>query len=129
LLIGVRQDGAACHTGAFSCFYNELLPEEDPPADSRILGTVRDVIEDRRRNPREGSYTNYLFEKGIDKMCKKVGEEAAEVIIAAKNRDPAEVRRETADLFYHVLVVLAEQGVPLEDVYRELAERHADKGR
>lgn len=128
LLVRVRQDGVACHTGAYSCFFNELKAGDGaPPSDSRILQTVYDVITDRRDNPKEGSYTNYLFDKGIDKMCKKVGEEAAEVIIAAKNRDPGEVRYEAADLLYHLMVVLVEQGVSLSDIYGELAGRHVPK--
>jgi phosphoribosyl-ATP pyrophosphohydrolase len=88
-----------------------------------ILDELYQVIIDRRENPKEGSYTNYLLDKGVDKICKKIGEEAAEVIIAAKNRQPAEVTYEAADLFYHLCVLLVEQDVSLEDVYAELRKR------
>lgn len=124
VLVGAVQDGVACHTGEYSCFHHTLLEEEGLPAGSCVLRALYDVIGDRRAHPKEGSYTNYLFEKGIDKICKKVGEEAAEVIIAAKNRNPDEVRYEVADLIYHILVLLTEQGVPVDDVFRELAKRH-----
>ena len=81
------------------------------------------MIADRQKNPKEGSYTNFLFEKGVDKICKKVGEEAAETIIAAKNRSKDEVTYEVSDLMYHLMVLLVEQGVSLQDIYRELADR------
>ncbi|MDD2578497.1 MAG: phosphoribosyl-ATP diphosphatase [Eubacteriales bacterium] len=91
------------------------------------IGTILDelyaVISDRRSNPREGSYTNYLFDKGVDKICKKIGEESAEVIIAAKNRSRDEVTYEVADLLYHVSVLLVEQEVTLDDIYQELKKR------
>lgn len=118
ILLKVEQTGPACHTGNRTCFSQG---EGDPG--SGVLREVYDTICDRRANPVEGSYTNYLFDKGVDKMCKKVGEEAAEVIIGAKNGDPAEVRYEVADLFYHVMVVLAQIGLTPEDIYRELAGR------
>lgn len=125
LLLRVRQEGVACHTGARSCFFDAILPgEEGPAADSEILEKVYDVICHRRIHPREGSYTNYLFDKGIDKMLKKVGEETAEVIIAAKNSSADELRYEVADLLYHLSVVLAERGLSWPDVYRELAGRY-----
>jgi phosphoribosyl-ATP pyrophosphohydrolase/phosphoribosyl-AMP cyclohydrolase len=124
LLVRVRQEGAACHTGSPSCFFNTLQGDEGLKADSRVLEQVYDIICDRRDHPVEGSYTNYLFAKGIDKMCKKVGEEAAEVIIAAKNRSPEEVRYEVADLMYHVSVLLAEQGVSWPEIFEELSHRH-----
>jgi len=88
-----------------------------------ILDELYQVVIDRRDNPKEGSYTNYLLDKGIDKICKKIGEESSEVIIAAKNRQPAEVTYEAADLLYHLCVLLAEQNVSLEDVYTELRKR------
>jgi len=88
-----------------------------------ILDELYDVITDRRANPREGSYTNYLFTKGIDKICKKVGEEAAEVIIAAKNASHDEVTYETGDLLYHLLVLLVDRGVSLDDIHDELKKR------
>jgi phosphoribosyl-ATP pyrophosphohydrolase len=88
-----------------------------------ILDELYQVVIDRRDNPKEGSYTNYLLDKGIDKICKKIGEESSEVIIAAKNRQPAEVTYEAADLLYHLCVLLVEQNVSLEDVYTELRKR------
>ena len=88
-----------------------------------IMDEIYEVILDRRSNPQEGSYTNYLFDKGLDKICKKIGEEAAEVIIAAKNRNAAELTYETGDLLYHLCVLLAEQNVSLDDVYEELKKR------
>lgn len=88
-----------------------------------IMDELYGVILDRKNNPQEGSYTNYLFNKGIDKICKKIGEESAEVIIAAKNRQPAEVTYEAGDLIYHLCVLLVEQGVSLDDVYEELRKR------
>ena len=88
-----------------------------------IMDELYGVILDRKNNPQEGSYTNYLFNKGLDKICKKIGEESAEVIIAAKNRQPAEVTYEAGDLIYHLCVLLVEQGVSLDDVYEELRKR------
>lgn len=91
--------------------------------DAKILGEVYDVIMDRKANPKEGSYTNYLFDKGLDKILKKVGEESAEVIIASKNREKAEVSYEVADLLYHLSVLLAEQDMTWDDVFTELEKR------
>lgn len=88
-----------------------------------IMDELFDVINDRQIHPKEGSYTNYLFDKGIDKICKKIGEEASEVIIASKNRNADEVTYEVADLFYHVCVLLVEQGISLDDIYLELKKR------
>lgn len=90
---------------------------------SQILQEVYQVVADRKLHPKEGSYTNYLFQKGLDKILKKVGEETAEVIIAAKNKDSGEVKGEIADLLYHLCVLMVEQGLALEDVYKELSER------
>ncbi len=136
LLLKVDQVEAACHTGHYSCFYRELGEEgaketSDTVFDaekvygdsSKILRELYDVIVDRRANPKEGSYTNYLFEKGLDKILKKVGEEAAEVIIAAKNKSKEEIRYEIADLFYHLFVLMVERDVKLEDIYDELKGR------
>jgi len=136
LLIKVEQIGGACHTGHKSCFFREIgengiketeekVFDEDKAymESAAVLKEVYDVIVDRTINPKEGSYTNYLFEKGLDKICKKVGEEAAEVIIAAKNKNKDEIRYEVADLFYHIMVLLVERGVKLEDIYRELKSR------
>ena len=88
-----------------------------------IMDELFEVIKDRQANPKEGSYTNYLFDKGVDKICKKIGEEASEVIIASKNRNSEEVTYEVADLFYHVCVLLVEQDITLDDIYKELKNR------
>jgi phosphoribosyl-ATP pyrophosphohydrolase/phosphoribosyl-AMP cyclohydrolase len=122
LLIKVEQMGAACHTGHRSCFFNTVIEQPDVGKED-VLAELYDVIVDRKKNPKEGSYTDYLFEKGIDKILKKVGEESAEVIIAAKNGVYDEVRWEVADLFYHVLVLLVQQGMTLDDIYAELKGR------
>ena len=111
----VRQDGAACHTGQYTCFYRSM--------EGSTLERLNQVIADRKANPKEGSYTNYLFGKGIDKILKKVGEESAEVIIAAKNSNREEVSYETADLLYHLTVLLAQMGLEWPDVMAELKKR------
>ncbi len=125
ILLKVLQTGPACHTGARSCFFNPLkeVEEDEKPAGPGIVQSVYDVISDRRVNPQEGSYTNYLFDKGIEKMCKKVGEEASETIIAAMKSSKEEVTYEVADLVYHLLVLMNQQGVTPTDVYEELARR------
>jgi len=125
MLIRVEQVDVACHTGEYSCFYNALYASGGDIADQSILQTIYSTIINRIANPKEGSYTNYLFEKGIDKMLKKIGEESAEVIIAAKNRSKEELSNEAADLLYHLIVVLVEQGLTLKDVYEVLEKRHA----
>lgn len=128
LLLKIRQHGNACHTGAYSCFHHPLIELEDGAVMvGRVMHDEMAIIQDRLAHPVEGSYVNYLFDKGIDKMCKKVGEEAAEVIIAAKNRDADELRYEIGDLFFHTLVVMAEQGLTLEEVYREMIGRRRGK--
>ncbi len=130
LVLKVEQEGAACHTQNYACFYRKLVDGKwvEIPTEGvvspEILYDVYHVIMDRVKNPKEGSYTNYLFEKGIDKMLKKVGEEAAEVIIASKNYVKAEVQYETADLLYHLSVVLVEQGLTWDDIFAELASRY-----
>ena len=124
LLMRVNQVDAACHTGEYSCFHNTLYDGDKGSVTPAILQTVYETVIDRIEHPKEGSYTNYLFDKGIDKMLKKVGEESAEVIIAAKNRSKDELTYEAADLLYHLIVVLVEQGLTLEDVYAELGKRH-----
>ena len=124
LLAGVEQIGAACHTGSRSCFFNKVSGREDGAKNPRtILEDIETVAKERRLHPKEGSYTNYLFDKGIDKILKKCGEEAAEIIIAAKNPDAQELRYEIADFMYHVTVLMVEKGVTWEDVARELANR------
>ena len=122
ILLRVRQTGPACHTGARNCFFN-VLKDEGPGADASILGELFGVIEDRKKNPREGSYTNKLFTGGLDRILKKVGEEAGEVIIAAKNEDSEEIAYEAADLIYHLFVLLSEQGMSPSDVYMQLRTR------
>lgn len=131
ILMQVEQVGAACHTGHQSCFFrslknNELIEKQANTQDHNkfeVLQQVYDVIVDRRKNPKEGSYTNYLFDKGIDKMLKKVGEESAEVIIASKNNDKAEITYEMSDLLYHLMVVMVQTGVQWEDLCNELMKR------
>jgi phosphoribosyl-AMP cyclohydrolase / phosphoribosyl-ATP pyrophosphohydrolase len=128
LLVQVQPKGPACHTGAVSCFSGEAVSERKSSlSDYQILQTLEKVILQREVERPEGAYTTYLFEKGVDKILKKVGEEAAEVIIAAKNRDHEELKWEAADLLYHLQVLLVEQGLPFKEVLLTLEERH--KGR
>ncbi len=124
LLAKVEQIGAACHTGNRSCFYTTIVGADyDAKNPLRVLESVYSTILDRRQNPREGSYTNYLFDKGIDKILKKVGEEATEIVIAAKNPNPEEVKYEISDFLYHVMVLMVERGVTWNDITNELADR------
>ncbi len=124
ILAKVAQVGAACHTGNRSCFYRELVKREYHETNPmKVLEAVYGVIEDRKKHPKEGSYTNYLFEKGIDKILKKVGEEATEIVIAAKNPNPEEIKYEISDFLYHVMVLMCEKGVTWEDITKELADR------
>lgn len=124
ILAKVVQIGNACHTGAYSCFFNEILSRETSKANPlTVLEDVMKVILDRKDNPKEGSYTNYLFDKGIDKILKKVGEEATEIVIAAKNPEPEESKYEIADFLYHVMVLMAVKGLTWDDVMEELANR------
>lgn len=124
LLAKVNQIGAACHTGARSCFYQELVKKEYQDSNPlKVFEEVFEVILDRKENPKEGSYTNYLFDKGIDKILKKLGEEATEIVIAAKNPDSEEVKYEISDFLYHMMVLMAQKGVTWEDITRELANR------
>ncbi len=149
ILIKAEQKGAACHTGHHSCFYRKLdfeaisgetVPREERQAQagtvrhniagedddkdlSKVLKEVYNIVVDRKANPKEGSYTNYLFQKGLDKILKKVGEEAAEVIIASKNTDSGNIKCEIADLMYHLCVLMVEKGVGMEDVFDELKGR------
>jgi phosphoribosyl-AMP cyclohydrolase / phosphoribosyl-ATP pyrophosphohydrolase len=127
LLVLVFPKGPACHTGAVSCFSERVF--EGEMADYQILNSLEKVIIDRERERPEGAYTTYLFEKGVDKILKKVGEEASEVIIAAKNRDQNELKWEAADLLYHLQVLLVEQGLPFKEVLNTLEERHNQKDR
>jgi len=123
LLLKVKQIGAACHTGAYSCFFKQIVGDEDGLG-VEMLGKLERIIDDRKVNPVEGSYTSYLFEKGIDKIAKKVGEEAVETVIASKNESKEELVGECADLLYHTLVLLREKRVSLSDVCTELKKRH-----
>lgn len=123
LLVKVIPEGPSCHTGNNSCFFNSIV-EGEKTESAAILKQLYKTIEDRKSNPVEGSYTNYLFDKGIDKILKKVGEENAETIIAAKNNSKEELIYEASDLIYHLLVLLVNQGVSLEDIFGELEKRH-----
>ena len=124
LLAKVDQIGAACHTGNPTCFFQPLVGiDYDETNPLRIFESVYDTIADRKENPKEGSYTNYLFDKGIDKILKKIGEEATEVVIAAKNPNPEEVKYEIADFLYHAMVLMVEKGLTWEDIVKELADR------
>ncbi len=122
LVIAVEKDGPACHTGSDSCFENTVWESEELQEFS--LDGLMQLIEGRKIDKKEGSYTTYLFEKGLDKILKKVGEESTEVIIAAKAEDKKETIYEIADLAYHVMVLMIEAGISLEDIHRELASRH-----
>lgn len=127
LLVKVIPSGPACHRNTYSCFTKTLLGEENNVGSMdrfAIINELERVIAQREVEMPEGAYTTYLFEKGIDKILKKVGEEAGEVIIAAKNRDPEELKWEVADLMYHLLVALREQKLPLDEVLKVLEERH-----
>ncbi len=124
ILAKVLQIGPACHTGSRSCFFNELVKKEYKDFDAfHVFKDVYGVIQDRRSNPKEGSYTNYLFDKGIDKILKKCGEESAEIIIAAKNPGAEELRYEIADYLYHLMVLMAECNLDWDDITTELAHR------
>ena len=121
LEVRVKKDGPACHTGEESCFHNDIFGQKKEPFQ---LETLEQLLQGRKANLPEGSYTTYLFQKGLDKILKKVGEESTEVIIAGKARDKAETIYEIGDLAYHVLVLMLELGISLEDVRSELASRH-----
>ncbi|ASF56598.1 bifunctional phosphoribosyl-AMP cyclohydrolase/phosphoribosyl-ATP pyrophosphatase protein [Bacillus velezensis M27] len=122
LVVLAEPSGPACHKGSYSCFSTEKADAQDRFG---ILNELESVIAKRQAEMPDGAYTTYLFREGIDKILKKVGEEAAEVIIAAKNRDHEELKWEAADLLYHLLVLLREQSLPLDDVLDVLAKRHS----
>ncbi|MBQ0083282.1 MAG: bifunctional phosphoribosyl-AMP cyclohydrolase/phosphoribosyl-ATP diphosphatase HisIE [Clostridiales bacterium] len=122
LVVSVEPDGPACHTGTFSCFTKPVY-ESDELKDFSYEALF-ELIKGRKTEKKEGSYTTYLFEKGLDKILKKVGEESTEVIIAAKAEDKNETIYEIADLAYHVMVLMIEAGISLEDIHKELASRH-----
>ena len=121
LEVRVKKDGPACHSGAESCFHNPVLGEK---ADKFQLEGLYQLLQSRKKELPEGSYTTYLFQKGLDKILKKVGEESTEVIIAGKAEDKAETIYEIADLAYHVLVLMVQLGISVEDIRKELASRH-----
>ena len=122
LVVMVEPEGPACHLGTTSCFHNPLFESEQRREFS--LNALMELIEGRKTEQKEGSYTTYLFNKGLDKILKKIGEESTEVIIAAKAQDKAETVYEIADLAYHVMVLMIEAGISLEDIHKELASRH-----
>ncbi|MBQ8258591.1 MAG: bifunctional phosphoribosyl-AMP cyclohydrolase/phosphoribosyl-ATP diphosphatase HisIE [Clostridia bacterium] len=123
LLISAKPEGPTCHTGARSCFFEDVYEDENAEQ-AFCLDDLMKLIKGRKTNPKEGSYTTYLFEKGIDKILKKVGEECTEVIIAGKGGDRAEAIFEIADLTYHVMVMMTEMGISIDEVRAELASRH-----
>lgn len=132
LLVNANPDGPTCHTGAESCFFNDIV-KADKDESAEILFTLQDTITQRKEGIKtlekmptkyEGSYTQYLLIEGIDKICKKIGEESAETIIAAKNNDKEEITAEASDLIYHLLVLLNERGVNIEDIFKKLNSRH-----
>ena len=122
LVVAVKPDGPACHLGTTSCFENLVFESDEEEAFS--LEALMKLIEGRKTQKKEGSYTTYLFDKGLDKILKKVGEESTEVIIAAKAEDKKETVYEIADLVYHVMVLMIEAGISLDDIKKELASRH-----
>lgn len=126
LVVEVLPAGPACHTGTTSCF-TKIVQANEKVGSVGIISTLAEVVKKRELEMPEGAYTTYLFDKGIDKICKKVGEEATEVVIGAKNRDAEEVKWEAADLIYHLLVLLQEQKVSIYDVLHVLEKRHEEK--
>ena len=128
LVVLVNPAGPACHTGNRSCFFRKiedgkLVEDSKEQTKTDVFAREQAVVMDRKEHPEEGSYTNYLFDKGEDKILKKVGEEAAEVVIAGKNRDKDEISYETADLIYHLTVTLVDNGMTWEDIYKEMERR------
>lgn len=125
ILARVSQVGAACHTGSHSCFFNTILSEkrENTSNPLKVFEEVMGTIQDRKVHPKEGSYTNYLFDKGIDKILKKLGEESTEIVIAAKNPNANEIKYEICDFLYHMMVLMVEKGVTWEEITDELAKR------
>jgi phosphoribosyl-ATP pyrophosphohydrolase/phosphoribosyl-AMP cyclohydrolase len=127
LVVEVLPNGPACHTGETTCFHKIIQKSEKSIGSFNILSNLIQVIQEREQSMPAGAYTTYLFEKGVDKIGKKIGEEATEVVIAAKNRDAEELKWESADLLYHLLVLLQEQKVDLYDVLETLQKRHESK--
>lgn len=122
LIVTVEPDGPACHLGTVSCFNNKVF-ESDERSEFSLVGLM-ELIKGRKSEQKEGSYTTYLFQKGLDKILKKIGEESTEVIIAAKAEDKKETIYEIADLTYHIMVLMIEAGISLDDIQKELASRH-----
>ena len=124
ILAKVSQVGVACHTGNKTCFFNNIVKKEYIEKNPlKVLEDVYAIIADRKENPKEGSYTNYLFDKGTDKILKKLGEECTEIVIAAKNPDPEEIKYEISDFLYHCMVLMVEKGVTWEEITQELSQR------
>lgn len=123
LLVYVKPDGPACHLGNASCFVDDVMPREKEAHEKFTVCGLMELIKGRKSEKQEGSYTSYLFEKGLDKILKKIGEESSEVIIAAKN-DRKEAIYEISDLVYHLLVLMAEMNIDIKDIIKELASRH-----
>jgi len=124
ILAKVSQVGVACHTGNPTCFFNNIVKKEYIEKNPlKVFEDVYGIIKDRKENPKEGSYTNYLFDKGVDKILKKLGEESTEIVIAAKNPDPEEIKYEISDFLYHCMVLMVEKGVTWEDITQELSQR------
>ncbi len=122
ILLEVEQEGPACHTGKYSCFHNYVI--EDKKENDEILENIYETIIDRKINPKEKSYTNYLLKEGLDKILKKIAEESGEVIIASKNEDKNELIYEISDLVYHTLVLMVEKNVNIGEIKKELKKRH-----
>ena len=123
ILLKVKQKGVACHTGTYTCF-SEQVKGEDNQIGAEMFGKLQRIVDDRKRNPEEGSYTSFLFARGIDKIAKKAGEEAVELVIASKNDDKGEVIGEAADFLYHMMVLLRKKDVKLSEVCSELYKRN-----
>nr|WP_277985524.1 bifunctional phosphoribosyl-AMP cyclohydrolase/phosphoribosyl-ATP diphosphatase HisIE [Miniphocaeibacter massiliensis] len=123
VILWVIPKGPACHTGENSCFFNDVESYKEVP-DRQMLFKEYEIIKDRAENPVEGSYTNYLLREGVDKICKKIGEESAETIIGAKNNDKEEIIYESSDLLYHLSVLLYNQGITLDDLMLEIEKRY-----
>ena len=124
LLILVDQKGNACHTGNYSCFFNKISKNGNDTINPKIFEDLYKMIEDRKMMPKEGSYTNYLLDEGIDKICKKVGEEATEVVIAAKNTNKDDLIGEICDLIYHLEVLMYDRNVSPKDIMKKMTDRH-----
>lgn len=125
VLFKVLQTGVSCHTGHKTCFFTDII--ENNEVDYRIIFDVLETIKDRKENPVKGSYTNYLFEKGLDKILKKIGEEATESVIAAKNKDKVELSNELSDLVYHIMVLMINEGLEPKHIFKVLMEREGRK--